>query len=240
MGRALNSPPTVNRRRSTAAAARIRLGLILLALLCAGPGLAWAQEARVRVHRDDDQLLLDWTLRAVFDAEVERSLRSGLPARLRVKVELWRDRTTFWDQHVLTQVLDHRILFDLLDERFEVIDESGERVLSRPELEEVEEVLGSESAFPLCPLDEISPERRFYVVLDVRVEPLSVEEIRDLERWLRGSLSSRSERSGFSGISRHLVGVLKSQVGLGEKRTVVRTPGFRTPDLRADDVEGRR
>lgn len=206
----------------------------LLAGLCASPTAA--QEAHLRVHRDDDQLLVDWTLRAVFDPDVEASLRSGLPARLRLSVELWQHRSTLWDRHVLTQILDYRILFDLLDERFEVIDEDGERVLSRSDLVEIEDALGREADFPLCPLDEISSDRRFYVVLDLRLEPLSVEEIRDLERWLQGSLGSHSERRGLSGFSRHLVGVLKSQVGLGEKRTVIRTPGFRVPQLRNDDV----
>lgn len=41
---------------------------------------------------------------------------------------------------------------------------------------------------PICGLERLDEEDRYYAVVEIVVEPLSVEEVRDLERWLQGNL----------------------------------------------------
>ena len=214
-----------------------RRAVVLVFVLCCVASGAWAESIDLQVYRDDDRLLSDWDVQSVLSRDVVESVRSGLPALVRVRLELWRQRSTLWDQLVLERQLEFRVLYDLLDERFEVIDEGGDRLLSTDSLEELHELLGGEQAFPLCALEELSENRRYYLVMDLRIEPLSLEEIRDLERWLRGSLgSSGRDKRAVGAFPRQLFGVLKSRVGLGERRRTERGEVFRLRELsRVDD-----
>lgn len=204
--------------------------LLTLLLLLGGIAPARADDVRVDVTARDGQLHVDVRADEVFDDGVERALRSGLPARVTLAVELWRDGT-LWDDFVLEHRSEQRVLYDLLDERFDVIDEFGDVLLRTASADTIARWLEEIDDLPLCSLDDLDRDRSHYVAVSIRLEPLTVEEVRDLERWLSGNLRTAGDDGMLERVSRQLFGVLKGRVGLGDRDAEGRSDDFRPRDV---------
>jgi len=207
----------------------------LLVFLCLGvltPVAAGAADPAVTVTTPrvtEGQLLVDLRVEELLDEPVRDALRSGLPARVQLRVELWRHRSRLWDVQVDHTELGYRVLFDVLEEVYRVYDEGGGLLTVVPTPGEVETWVGREDGFDLVPVEVLEPGLRYYVVAEAQLSPLSVEEMRDLQEWVRGNL--RGGRGRLAGLSEQILGVLRNKMGLGERRGLGRTPAFGLRDL---------
>lgn len=175
------------------------------------------------------QLVVDVRVEDLLDAPVREALRSGLPARIQLRVEAWRHRSRLWDVQVEEAILGYRVRFDVLDEEYQIFDEGGRRLAAVTTPEEVEAWVGVETGFDLLPVEELETGLRYYVVAEAQLSPLSVEEMRDLQEWVRGNL--RGGRSRLTGVSEQILGILRNTMGLGERRGLGRTAPFSSSDL---------
>lgn len=198
---------------------------ILLALCLVVAPVSYAGDVDVKVESRDGELLVDLRVDGLFDEDVERALRSGLPARVGLAVELWADGG-LWDHFVLDHRSDHRVVFDLLDESYDVVDDRGDFVLREATRDQVADWLQRIDDLPLCLLEDLESGRNHYVAVEVHLAPLTLEEMRDLERWLRGSLRRDEDESMLGRVSRQLFGVLKGRVGLGDRDVDGRSEHF--------------
>lgn len=204
--------------------------LLCLVLAVAFPAVV-AAELEVEARTVDGQVLVDVRAPLLFDDDLERSLRSGLPARVRLVVELWNERTGLWDHFVLDHRSEIRVLYDVLDARYDVFDGGGVLLASTSERGEAARWVEEVDGLPLCAIEDLHPEDRYYVSAAIRLQPMTVEEVRDLERWLRGSLEGGDGQGSVLGrVSRQLFGVLKGRVGLGDRGLRGRSGDFRAAD----------
>jgi hypothetical protein len=215
---------------------RFALPFVILLHLGSAPARG-AEVEIVCVAAPGDWLLAEIHTEGLFDEEVMDALHSGLPARLRYEVELWRARSSLWDQLVHAELFEYRIHYDVLAERYRVFEAEGGEILTTSSLRELKGLL-SRDEIELMGLEELDEERRYYAVAEVRWDPLSVEEIRDLENWLRGSVSSKDKGGGIVGISGHLIGLLRNEVGLGGRSSRGRSQDFEPGALRAERARG--
>lgn len=142
------------------------------------------------------------------DADLADALRSGLPLRLRFRIELWRDR---WiDALVETRSWTTTLLFDPLDRVFMARDErDGQSVLAvSGSFQDVIAAVHRDH-----PLDAL-PRRagRYYFTAVLEIESLTLSDFEELERWLQGEL-----QPAISG--RRPVG---GAIGQGARRLVIR------------------
>jgi hypothetical protein len=156
------------------------------------------------------------------DPALEEAVRSGLPLRLRFRVELWRDG--FIDNLVADQTWAAVIVHEPLEKQYLVrIQQTG--------AEETRRVSSYESARALVEAvyrPTLRPPRpgRYYYTATLEVETLSLSDLEELERWLRGEL-----RPAVSGKRS-----LPSAAGQGAKRLLLRILGLsaRRHEVRSD------
>jgi hypothetical protein len=159
-----------------------------------------------------DGLLRD---RALLDA-----LESGLPLRFRLRVELWANR--FFDRLVAEQEVGLALSQNPLDDSYQLTLPTGER--HYPTILQAEEAVGRELRA------QIRPPRpgRYYYLATLEVETLSLSDLEELRRWLRGEVGPAVEGSGSpegaveSGLRRLLVRV----IGLPARRMEARSGTF--------------
>jgi Domain of unknown function (DUF4390) len=195
------------------------------AMLLATVGTSSAEG--VRVARADARLWVSFEVDNVLNDAVWSSLRSGLPTRVRQRIALWQRRSALWDRRVEELSTEYRVVYDLIEETYDLFDTEGllESNLDPPE---IEERVATMLATSLMELNRLSAEGSYYVEVEVLVQPLSVEEVRDLERWLNGRIRGEG---GLGRLSSQVIGLFKSQVGLGERRRNIRSPDFRRASL---------
>lgn len=215
------SPPSAPRRWARCAA----LFLVVWGSLVSGPGVAWAQndEPQARVDPVTGGLALE--LAAVLDdGGLRRALHSGLPIRIEVSVELWRDG--FFDQQEAGGTWRASVLHDAVTQTYEFQIEDEDPV-DLPDLDRVAQELQTGFA------SEVRPRRpgRYYYLAEVEMQTLSMSDLEELRRWLQGDLAPviEGQEPAETAVARGLRRVMVRALRLPARREKLRTSSFDWP-----------
>jgi hypothetical protein len=155
------------------------------------------------------------------DADMRDLVRSGFPASMRFRLELWRVGGLFNDlerQHDWELIIQ----YDPSAQRYRVAQRHGDRledVGSFATLSTAQLMLERPLRVPLLPDREGS---RYYYNLVLNVEALSVSDMDQVERWLRGVRGGGAGAALSNGVRTLMLRMLG-----GEKRTYERrSPTF--------------
>lgn len=227
----------------TARRARL-LAACAFACLLAGAPRAHAQDglsATVdRVWIRADSLNVDFSVRELFSDRIRNGLTRGLPMTLSVEIELWRDRSGWWDALEVRHVREYKIQQNVWDDRFFVDDVRGRRIWL-PSVDALERHLSYRRGEFVTEIDVLRPDERYFVVVIPTLKPLTIEDVREVEAWLTGEFETGSKRGGFSvitGLPRTVFGIFIDLAGLGDASTLARSGRFRVED--ADALAGDR
>lgn len=159
------------------------------------------------------------------DQELTQALHSGLPLRIQVRAELWRDG--FFDSQRGEADWRASVIYDPLERRYRVaVGEGGTVETALDSLPGVARHLEEGFAPALRPLER----GRYYYLGTAEVRTLSLDDLDDLERWLRGDVdpTSREEdgREVSNVVGRGVRRVLVRMLGLPSRRLEFTTPRF--------------
>ena len=155
------------------------------------------------------------------DSELQKAVLSGLPIRVRVRMELWRDR--LFDELKGSESWSAIIAYQPLDKQFLVRtrgNPSTERRLGT--FDAVRSAVEATQPWTIRP----SESGRYYYTATVDIETLSLSDLEELERWLKGEL--KPAVSGEHSIP--------GAIGEGAKRLLIRVLALptRSLDLRTE------
>jgi Domain of unknown function (DUF4390) len=143
------------------------------------------------------------------DDALSDAVRSGLPLRVNVRVELWKDG--FFDHLESTETWTSVLLFEPLDQQYILRPPRGS---ARRFSSFASARAAIESQYPL----DIAPRGpgTYYYTATLEIETLSLSDLDELQRWLRGELGPAvsGERS------------IGGAVGEGAKRLLIRVLGL--------------
>jgi hypothetical protein len=167
-------------------------------------------------------------LRVLSDARLRDLLRNGFPARLHWRVEVWSTRGLFDDRKVAVE-WDVIVRYEPLERRYEIvrIDAEGNPTpLGRTEnFANVEAVIERPQQPPIVP-----PRRRdrVYYSVALDVEMLSVSDLDEVERWLRGELrpAVRGQRNPGTAVTRGVRTVVAKLLGAERRHYEERSVRF--------------
>ena len=177
-----------------------------LTVTVGGPSVRWRPELRLNgILRD----------RALRDA-----LQNGLPLRFHCRVELWLKAEPF-DQLVGVQEMSRALLRAPLGEGYTLEDGRVQRRYST--LGAAEWALQGALAPTLHP----ATGGRHYYLVRLNVETLSLDEVDDLRRWLRGESRPVEADRQPHGVERGVRRIFVRLLGLPSRRYEARTAIFR-------------
>lgn len=160
-------------------------------------------------------------------------LASGFPARLHFVVELWSvggwvndlERLTEWDV-VVRWLAVERV--------YEVIQIVGARPFSLGRFTQLGDAATAVARPTRAPIVASGASRRMYYQATLTVETLSLSDLDEVERWLRGELrpAVRGERNPGTVLGRGLKTLASRLLGGERREYVARTGVFSTADGR--------
>lgn len=204
----------------------MRPGAGLAIALTVAAGAARAQEVRSPEQRASPRLAIE--LRSGEDGTAEAplvraqsllgdgvfvgALRNGFPVGFHFRLGLWKDRTLF-DQLQREVAWDAVVRLDPLTNEYDLLRTGGT-------LEHFTTLAGAELALETpFTVDLLPPEgsgSAFYYVATLDIESLSLSELEEVERWLRGDLGHAITKSGDVGTA----------LGRGARRLLIRFSGL--------------
>ncbi len=149
------------------------------------------------------------------DPSLTHALHSGLPLRIRIVAGLWKDG--FFDSEKGRSEWRASVVYDPLEQRYRVATGSSPDV-PVDSVEALAGALQAQFSLPLKPPGK----GRYYYLAQVQVETLSMTDLEELQRWLKGDLAS-----AVSGDEK-----VETAVGRGVRRMLVRMLGLPTKRFR--------
>lgn len=197
------------------------LALLLGLLLWAAPsGLAAQDDPVASVETGTGEFVVRLSP-LLGDAGLRTALHSGLPLRLEVRSELWRDG--FFDSQEGAEVWRASIVHDPVRRSYEV-EVAGLPPRRVTTLEEAGHLLDDGFDLDLVP----SRDARYYWLGAVEVQTLSLSDLEELRRWLRGDVAPAvsGDREGGSAVANGVRRMVVRVLGLPTVRRRLRTDAF--------------
>ena len=154
--------------------------------------------------------------------ELEHATRSGLPVRVRVRVELWRDG--FIDDLEGSETWTAVLLYEPLERQYIVRPARGP-ARRFTDYRSARDGIEREYDVAVQP----SREGNHYYTVTLEIETLSLSDLEELERWLQGELrpAVSGERSVSGAVSEGAKRLLIRLLGLPARRVEARSERFR-------------
>jgi len=196
----------------------------LAAPLTPGVGTAQSPTLTVTVQNNTPRVRSTGLL---ADGKFAGLMRSGFPLRLHYRLELWRVRTSWFDQFVREVSWDAVARNDPLADDFVLIRQGGavSRYATPDELS---------AAFEIPYTVTLRPPSggRYYFVARLEVTTLNDTDLQELQRWLSGDVGPAVSGEGNFGeaLARGAQRVLVRLAGLPRQRLEARSSTFRIGD----------
>lgn len=203
------------------------LGLGLLLVVSVLPALA-DEDASLTIGPpivDDGMLSFELELSGLFGGDAVEALHSGLPATVVVQWSLWRQRSGWWDDQIVSGSTFFRVYYDVLEQRYDLFDRSGRPLAGGQDLTEIENALCRRRGLTTVLVENLDPKASYVIEVLARLEPLDDEQIAQLEAWARGE--RERDKPFLSAVSRRAVGWLKKRVGPEARSAWARSGPFR-------------
>ena len=157
------------------------------------------------------------------DRALREALGSGLPLRFRFRIELWEK--ALLDRLVGAQDASFALLQDPLDSTYTLTNGRANHTLAA--LSDAERAISR--SLPGSPRPTAG-QGRFYYLVTLDVETLSLTDLEELQRWLRGEArpAAQGRRSVGRALGRGVQRAFIRMIGLPTRRYEARSPTFTT------------
>jgi hypothetical protein len=174
-----------------------------------------------------DTLIASFALGGILDPDEENpTLGEGMPATLTIVVDLWRDRSGWWDSLVQSRTYVYRFRRDVWSGVYEVVNPDGTRA-TLPGPPALRAYLERAHDVPLGTAGRYDAGKTYYLTVKVVLEPLDPDDLEEVEAWLSGDVTGGPAKGGLLGIPRALYRLAVDLSGLGTESCVGRSKPFR-------------
>lgn len=190
------------------------LALIGIAMVVpATPTLAGPRLVVSNISKDGAFLCADLRLYDVLDSELINSIKDGVPAMLRYRIDLWKKRGLWYDKLVASFTTTYRIEYDNWRMHYLVLRADREdNLVGNGNIAEIIHLACNQPHLKICPLESLDSLAEYYLNATAEIRLLTAEKIREIDQWLAG----KDRGGGMLGL---IVGLLGSKPRSAETRS---------------------
>jgi hypothetical protein len=206
---------------------------LLLGLAVAGSPLAGQRGPRLEVRLPPPQAQATEgpfvrAIDVVDERQMRDLIRNGFPARLHFRIELWSSEGLF-DDLERSAAWDVVVRYDPLGKNYRVFRYARDQLMLLGEYADFEEAQGAAERLYQAPISPRGGRSRYYYSVTLDVETISLSDLNELERWLKGELrpAVRGERNPGTAVTRGLRTLFVRMLGGERRHYELRSPAFR-------------
>jgi hypothetical protein len=201
--------------------------LLLIVLTAAGSASAAPHLSVSGIYGENDYLCVDFRLRNAIDKDLLESMHNGVPTLLRYQVDVWLDRTSWYDKLVESVSFSYKIHYDNWDTLYCVdnLRETSEERIGAGDVAELIHLVCNQQRMKICRIGLLDSLADYYITISAEVRSLSAERVREIDSWLGGGGEEAEEAGG--GLLGFVIGLFTSQ----SKTTETKTDTFKLKGL---------
>jgi hypothetical protein len=151
------------------------------------------------------------------------------PAALAYTLELWRERSNWFDGLVSSRTYGFRLEYDHWRNLYRVVTPDGE-LMEISNREEIVDLLCVQDSVVGARTADLRRGKDYYFAITARLTPIDINPLGEVEGWLSGEIRTGTRRGGILGIPKAIVGMLASLAGFGDRSIVVRSDVFKASE----------
>jgi hypothetical protein len=161
------------------------------------------------------------------NAKLQEFIRSGFPARLHYRIDLW-SRNKYFDAREAGAEWIVIVDYDQLQRTYTIRRQVGDRLVASGPYRTFAEVEASIASPMEAPIRAPMSKRRLYYHAVLEIEKLSVSDLDELNAWLSGELkpATRGERNPGTSLARGLTTLMRRMLGGQNPRYEARSETF--------------
>lgn len=199
---------------------RLSFALLLLAVPAHAQGrprLEIALPARSALTTEGPAVRVE---HVISDGAMQELLKNGFPAQLHYRVELWTSGG-FFNSMRRSVEWDVIVRYDALAANFRIARRVGDRILPVAQHEKFADAVAEVERPFKAPITAIAAKDRQYYIATVEVVTLSLNDLDEVERWLKGEVQPavRGEANPGTALGRGMRKLFARLVG-GERRNL--------------------
>jgi hypothetical protein len=155
-------------------------------------------------------------------------LHNGFPARLHYRAELWSSGG-FFNSRQRSAEWDVLVRFDALQRKYDVVRVLRDSILASARFDQLADAVAEIERPMRAPIVAQRDRKSQYYFVTLELEMLSVSDLDEVERWLRGELKPavRGERNPGTAVGRGMRTLLARMLGGEMRRLEARSRTFK-------------
>jgi len=141
--------------------------LLALLLAVATPSSSFAQDATIEelvVTNSSTNVLLFLNVKNAFTREMEEGIKNGIPVSFIFYAELYRQRTAWMNESIISLEYEHTLSYDTLKEEYTVTrSEHGAQPIKTKSLIEAKRAMSQLNGAGVMPLAALRPEEEYLI-----------------------------------------------------------------------------
>jgi len=136
-----------------------------LALTVAAPARAELRISDLDVFLNDHEVTVHVVLLGALPDALHEGIQSGIPAHIRLVIELWQYQRMLPDRMLITKTVERTLAYNVVTREFKVAAVQGETrpVFTTRDLRDAQRVLSEVRGLKLSPAGEVDPVEVIYV-----------------------------------------------------------------------------
>jgi len=207
--------------------------IVFILLLIFPASGAFTQERAVvidSVSCSSSGLTVAFRTPGLMDSSIQDGLQRGFTVAITYRVELWKIRTGWFDRLEVQNYVRHKVSYKKFDRQYIWFnEETGDRFITSS-LEKIVKRCTENPVFFIADSSKFEPQQQYYIVVEVTLEPFTVENMEEMRKWLRGEVESLDLKNNIESSPKRLTSriltFIKNITGFGGRRFSGKTDIF--------------
>jgi hypothetical protein len=193
------------------------------------------------IRLEESTLVADFQCDRIMDPETLKGLQKGLTATVEYQVQLWRDDPRILKHLVTEKRLRLKIDYDNWERKYRMVSKSDNPIFLSGEA--LKKRCDEQLDLTICPTDKLENESKYHLTMHIIVQPMTVENVEEVRKWLAGEVddfsadSIEKTKSPFKKLGGWVLGLVVNLTGFGERVYDLNGPVFALQNSRIELFE---
>lgn len=169
------------------------------------------------------QLRLFYHVDGLFDSKIQKGLQKGFTSEIVHHIFLWKSKKVI-SSIVNELVHPVKVYYDDWQNKYAVATATENRLTAN--IETVDEMCSYVKALSICDTLQLEVGSKYYISIEVKIQPISNETYQELSNWISGSSEKNKAKESQNPKKGRLTTMLIDMMGLGDKTLVWKSKDF--------------
>ncbi|MDZ7344595.1 MAG: DUF4390 domain-containing protein [candidate division KSB1 bacterium] len=147
---------------------------------------------------EDNYCVIDFHVDSLLNQNLLAGMRRGLTSSAQFRVQLWRKRGLWFGSTLLaTRQYEIKSTYDQWEQKYVLITPGEKRLTNK--IDGVRQRWEQHHGVALIETMKLRPSQRYFVTIELQIEPLSKETLNAIRGWLAGEVKSMPADSADTG-----------------------------------------